>query len=392
MRGVPDEENDCGDHDSEDAADNDGASMHSPSQHQAAVGYGLDDESDLDEQVDRDLDEEQPEAGRSASSGQRTQSRTRQPAHGAAAAARAAGGEQQKKSAYRKPSAAERSAFPVFVCGTLSAPSDGPVMLRALGTKATNDELALTDQSLFSIYEWLAEANDIPPSLFQRAISEVPGATCKKLKGVNVWRAFKVEERLDELRKLLNMPEMRAVLAKEHLAALGSEESARTLTKEFAAKLIALRKKCSKHTGRTDAAADRRRAAAGPDDDDGDDNDEERRSPEPYPPSLAGSSTLLATRPRHSERTHGSYREIIEAQDGEFLSPTGTGQTKRAALEVLDKVHRSLRKHQQAHPEQPSFDYDRMRAMELASKYPKIAKSVHAEMQADLLKRAEEEL
>ena len=205
-----------------------------------------------------------------------------------------------------------------------------------------------------------------------------------------------------ELGALLETAEMQAVLSEHHKATLErSPAEKRQLVQAFAAKLTALKKACSDLAGRTAAAADRHRSArsargAGVDDtgvngDDDDDDDDEprypRQSPQPFPHSVLHSSTLLATRPRHSERTYASYRAIAEAPDGPFLSPSGTGETKRRALEAIDRVHVCLQKHQQAHPEQPSFDYDRMRAMELASKYPKIAKSVHAEMHADLVKR-----
>mmetsp|Transcript_73138 Transcript_73138/g.145452 ORF Transcript_73138/g.145452 Transcript_73138/m.145452 type:complete len:313 (-) Transcript_73138:26-964(-) len=208
----------------------------------------------------RDSEEGEEElGGASAESGRRTQARTRQPARSAATPPRAAA----RKPGLRKASAAELRAFPVFVRGTLAVTRDAEVKLRALGKKATNDELASRDQSLFGIYEWLAKSSDTPPAPFQRAIQELPGATCKKgAGGYNVWRAFKVEEGLGELGALLETAEMQAVLSEHHKATLErSPAEKRQLVQAFAAKLTALKKACSDLAGRTAAAADRHRSA-----------------------------------------------------------------------------------------------------------------------------------
>ena len=377
-----------------DSTEEDEAATRTPAKPKEPVLPASSDDSDDDEQ-------------QGSGQGQRTQQRRRQ------AAAPGAVAEVKKRS--RKATAAEKRAIPYFVSSVLTVTRDASVKLRALGKKATNDELGRKNQSLLGVYEFLATADDTPPGAMQGAIASVPGAQVKKLGGYNVWRMFKVTEDLEQLRKLIASPEMRAVLKPEHVEALekGREEE-RMLSQALAARLTALRKECSgEEPGRTAAANERRRTATPPEAErepaaaaaaaaacggaheehacaDTDDEDEPA-SPPPYPPSLSHSSALLCTTPRHSERTYASYRAIAQARDGPFRSPTGTGETKRRAMEVLATAHRCLREHQRDHPEDPSFDYDSMRAMELAGKYPKLAKSVHAEMVAELFARSAQE-
>ena len=299
------------------------------------------------------------------------------------------------------------------------------------GPRPSKDELARDGKSLLAVYEFLVEKAP-PPKTFQAEVDALPGASAmsKLLNGKRRILSLTFHTDLEHLTKLLAHAHLRPALKNSHFTA---DENLRALALALQGKLVSLEGQ-TRHdpAARTKAAADRaaggqgeaggRRGRAGggagggrsgrqaaacgarsgrPAGEEGAAHAAgaaptaagagEARPPQPdsdAPTSayaaLASSQAFASVGRMHSERTLGAARAIVAAQGGPFTSPTKTGETRRQAEEVLDvlsKTFRTVHSHQEDPPSgfesgSSTVNRDAVRLLELATKYPKVARGV----------------
>jgi hypothetical protein len=334
---------------------------------------------------------------------------------GATAAAGGQGGTAKKRARSARP--AEVAGIATFVAGTIRITADGKVALFIVGDKS-RVTLAAEGRSLLAVYEYLA-AKPPPTGTFQRAIDSLPGAESKKLNGIRRVLGITVQEDLSKIDTMLRSPELEPILKEVHIEALKSDTSARELSTHVRSMLITMEgnSQYAPKTGRTQAAAAAApapaaapaAARAGPTAAPAPAEPAQGAAPAPAPAPGAGgaepaegaagggvaggaqeepdvlkglisSPAFLACRLTHSERTWEAAEALARVPGGPFSSPSGTGETARAARDVISKMRESMRTvHSYQAADEPStsaVDPDGLRLMQLAKKYPKAVKDI----------------
>ena len=344
-----------------------------------------------------------------------------------------ASGAKQKK---RRCLPAETAGFATFVAGTVRVVSDerNAISLRALGKPATNAKLAGNGQSLFAVYEHLAEASDTPPKGFQDQLDGLKARTTKG-SGVRMLHGLAIETDLDSITKLLKQPNLQPILKPAIAQAVkaADREQVRAYAQQVQSMLLALKSKCKPSAKKADrtarsAATQKAKAAAkaattaeaeAPQtaagevagragaatraptagttdgmDDAGDADDEEQPAGDA---SFRFSSTVLSVGREHSERSFDAAILIAQAPDGPFgASPdqakawvAGLHQVRLALRGVQASTERVQATAAQAPSKTPLLGYNQQRMVELAIKHPKALKRIRdeqAELQKELAK------
>ena len=257
----------------------------------------------------------------------------------------------------------------------------------------TRERYAHEGQSLLAIFEFLSKIDKPPPGTLQAVIDRVGGGQSKGLDGARRVPNLVVTTDLIAITALLHDKALAPILKDEHVEALQTTDGARVLAEQLRSMLVTLESNSQYKAkgGRTEEAAARAQAAGS-------------WNAAPAPAQAAKSAEradalkelvshpdFLSCRREHSERTWAAEDALVRAPDGPFASPTKTGGTARAAIEVLQEVRSEMRTvhayQDAAEPLPGQLSADALRVMQLTKRFPKVAADVMARHRQNLRTR-----